>query len=87
MNNKNKFIWTTKVSNKGQIVIPKEAREIFNDADFYYDDATHIYVDMSENDNINFWVGKDDCYYAKLGTIINQYKLEYNGDVYLLVKV
>ena len=29
MNNKNKFIWTTKVSNKGQIVIPKEAREIF----------------------------------------------------------
>ena len=30
MNNKNKFIWTTKVSNKGQIVIPKEAREIFN---------------------------------------------------------
>lgn len=30
MNNKNKFIWTTKVSNKGQIVIPKDAREIFN---------------------------------------------------------
>ena len=30
LNNKNKFIWTTKVSNKGQIVIPKEAREIFN---------------------------------------------------------
>lgn len=27
---KNKFIWTTKMSNKGQIVIPKEAREIFN---------------------------------------------------------
>ncbi len=27
---KNKFIWTTKMSIKGQIVIPKEAREIFN---------------------------------------------------------
>lgn len=31
MNNENnKFIWTTKVSGKGQIVIPKEAREIFS---------------------------------------------------------
>ena len=29
MKNK-KFIWTTKVNNKGQIVIPKEARSIFN---------------------------------------------------------
>ena len=25
-----KFIWTAKVGDKGQIVIPKEAREIFN---------------------------------------------------------
>ena len=25
-----KFIWTTKVGEKGQIVIPKEARDIFN---------------------------------------------------------
>lgn len=25
-----KYIWTTKVSNKGQIVLPKEAREVFN---------------------------------------------------------
>lgn len=27
---KGKFIWTTKVSNKGQIVIPKLARDEFN---------------------------------------------------------
>ena len=27
---KTKFVWTTKVGEKGQIVIPKEAREIFN---------------------------------------------------------
>ncbi len=27
---KGKFIWTTKVSNKGQIVIPKQARDEFN---------------------------------------------------------
>lgn len=26
----NKYIWTAKVGDKGQIVIPKEAREIFN---------------------------------------------------------
>ena len=25
-----KFIWTTKVSDKGQIVIPKQARDVFN---------------------------------------------------------
>lgn len=24
-----KFIWTTKINDKGQIVIPKEAREVF----------------------------------------------------------
>lgn len=30
MDNKDKFIWTTKVSDKGQIVIPKEAREVFD---------------------------------------------------------
>ena len=28
--NKDKYIWTAKVGEKGQIVIPKEAREIFN---------------------------------------------------------
>ncbi len=27
---KDKFIWTTKMTSKGQIVIPKKAREIFN---------------------------------------------------------
>ena len=27
---KDKFIWTAKVGEKGQIVIPKEARDVFN---------------------------------------------------------
>lgn len=27
---KEKFIWSTKVGDKGQIVIPKEARDVFN---------------------------------------------------------
>ena len=26
----NKYIWSTKIGEKGQIVIPKEARDIFN---------------------------------------------------------
>ncbi len=26
---RDKFIWTTKITSKGQIVIPKEAREVF----------------------------------------------------------
>jgi len=30
MENKDKFIWTTKMTSKDQIVIPKKAREIFN---------------------------------------------------------
>lgn len=30
MTKQTRFIWTTKVGEKGQIVIPKEAREIFN---------------------------------------------------------
>ena len=28
--NQDKFIWTAKVGDKGQIVIPKEARDVFN---------------------------------------------------------
>jgi len=27
---KERYIWTAKVGNKGQIVIPKEARDVFN---------------------------------------------------------
>lgn len=29
-NPKGKYIWTAKVGEKGQIVIPKEARDVFN---------------------------------------------------------
>ena len=29
MGKKDKFIWTTKMTSKGQIVIPKEARDVF----------------------------------------------------------
>ena len=31
----NKYLWTAKVTSKGQIVIPKEAREIFNISEGY----------------------------------------------------
>lgn len=29
-NKQDKFIWTTKLTSKGQIVLPKQAREVFN---------------------------------------------------------
>lgn len=29
MEKQNKYIWTTKLTSKGQIVIPKQAREVF----------------------------------------------------------
>lgn len=29
-NEQDKFIWTTKMTSKGQIVIPKQARDVFN---------------------------------------------------------
>ena len=32
-NTDDKYLWTTKVTSKGQIVIPKEAREIFHIAE------------------------------------------------------
>ena len=28
-NKQDKFIWTTKITSKGQIVLPKQAREVF----------------------------------------------------------
>lgn len=28
-NEQDKFIWTTKITSKGQIVLPKQAREVF----------------------------------------------------------
>jgi AbrB family looped-hinge helix DNA binding protein len=29
-NKQGKYIWTTKLTSKGQIVLPKQAREVFN---------------------------------------------------------
>lgn len=29
-NKQSKFLWTTKITSKGQIVIPKQARDVFN---------------------------------------------------------
>ncbi len=29
MSNQGKYVWTTKITSKGQIVIPKQAREVF----------------------------------------------------------
>lgn len=29
-NNVTRYVWTTKIGEKGQIVIPKEARDVFN---------------------------------------------------------
>ena len=43
-----KYIWTTKVSNKGQMVIPKEAREVF---DIKEGDTLILFGDIAKYDD------------------------------------
>lgn len=67
--------------------ITDQAKDLCENADFYYDDAVHVGVDMPKTENINFLVGQGDLFYVKLGTQFIKFKLNYNGDVYLLKKI
>ena len=53
-----KFIWTAKVGEKGQIVIPKEARKIFNinagDSLILFGDIKRGIAIAKYNDYLNF---------------------------------
>lgn len=65
-------------------IIPT-AKRICEDANFYYDDATHIGIN-NFGERTNFLVGNGKVFYARLGSNLFKYKLKYNGDVYLLEK-
>ena len=55
---KDKFVWTAKVGDKGQIVIPKEAREVFDintgDSLILFGDINRGIAIAKYNDYINF---------------------------------
>lgn len=58
MNEKNKFIWTTKMTSKGQIVIPKQARDVFGykegDTIILFGDTSKGIAMAKYDDCINF---------------------------------
>ncbi len=53
-----------------------QAQSLVAEPDFYYDDAAHCGLSGLERKNVNFLVGKNDIYYAKLGEKIYKYHLE-----------
>ena len=66
---KDKFIWTVKVSDKGQIAIPKQAREVFN---INTGDTLILLGEI----NRGLAIGKLDDYIDILNNALN----DYNGD-------
>ena len=64
--------------------ITDEARELLPDADFYYDDAVHCGIQKIDRPGINFLVGKEDVFYAKLGNTIQKYRMERSPEVGVL---
>ena len=53
----------------------ERARNLLPDADFYYDDAVHCGMDQIDRTDINFLVGKEDTFYAKLGDTVQKYRM------------
>ena len=51
-----KYAWTVKVGEKGQFVIPKEARDIFN---IKPGDTLIVLADI--NKGINYQIGRASC--------------------------
>ena len=63
-----------------------QAKSLINEPDFYYDDAVHCGLDGLNRENVNFLVGKNDLYYARLGKKIYKYHLE-NKSEHSVVKL
>lgn len=70
-------------------VVTNTALEIIDSPDYYYDDVAHLGILDFNRENVNFIIGKNHLYYAKLGKEIIKYKLkeqESDDGVYLLIK-
>ena len=72
MENK-KFIWTTKINNKGQIVIPKEARELFG---YKSGDLLLLFGDTDKG----IAIGMADDYVKFAEMVLNKTGNEQGGD-------
>ena len=65
MEKSKKFIWTTKINDKGQIVIPKEARDLFG---FNRGDVLLLFGDTDRG----IAIGKADDYVKFAEAILNE---------------
>ena len=65
MKNNEKFIWTTKINDKGQIVIPKEARDVFG---YKSGDVLLLFGDKERG----IAIGKADDYVNFAEAILNK---------------
>lgn len=65
MKKSEKFIWTTKINDKGQIVIPKEARDVFG---YKSGDVLLLFGDTDRG----IAIGKADDYVKFAEAILNE---------------
>ena len=56
--------------------ITEDALKLVDDPDYYYNDAIRVRSKYADINNVNFLVGKDDVYFARLGKNIYKYKLK-----------
>lgn len=68
-----KFIWTTKVGERGQIVIPKEARDIFN---IKSGDSIILFGDINRGIAIGKYEDYSDIVDKAFGDTVNRNNLK-----------
>lgn len=67
----------------------KKSLDLIPEPDFYYDDAIHFGLKDYDRESLNFVIGKNNIYYAKLGSEIYRYNTEkksLNSSVLILKK-